>query len=216
MQKRSLPFFEAALKSGQGYVKKSICARDAQYEFLALTYRASIEGKRCPRIFKKKIEDRLGRSATKPEQNRPYLHLLHALIGTEDNAPRNLAQYTKLTTALEFISSTFDGVKPLPSVDTIVAVIIDSGGIDGMYDLMKVGSSSGTASPQVDTQNVVDLKPNEIHLPMLSARVTKVGRGYRLRMTEYEPGNYVVHMRIGRGGFVEAILDEDVSDEDAA
>jgi hypothetical protein len=42
MPKGSLPFFEEAIKAGQGYVKTSIRARDAQYNFLALTYLAGI------------------------------------------------------------------------------------------------------------------------------------------------------------------------------
>lgn len=217
MAKESLPLFGEALKAGQSYVRASVRARDAQYRFLALVYRAHLEAQRCPRLFKKMVESRLGRPATKPEEKRPLLLLLHLLISTEDEAPRNaLPQFSKLTSALEVIEGAFHSVKPVPKVDDLVDFIQQAGGVGGLYDLSRVGASDGTVSPQAGTQNVIDLKPNEIHLPMLSARVTKVGRGYRLRMTEYDPGEYVVVMRVGRGGFVETFLCEDMNDEDAA
>jgi hypothetical protein len=217
MAKVSLPSFEEALKAGQSFVRVSVRARDAQYRFLALTYLAQVEAQRRPRLFKTMVESRLGRSASNPEEKRPFLLILHALIGIEDDAPRNaLPQFSKLTSALEVIDNAFQGVKPVPKVDDIIDFIQQAGGVGGLYDLSRVGASDGTVSPQTDTQNVVNLKPNEIHLPMLSARVTKVGRGYRLRMTEFQPGEYIVRIRVGRGGFVEAILDESISDEDAA
>ncbi len=218
MAKGSLPFFGEALKAGQSFIRASVRARDSQYRFLALTYLAHLEGQKKTRLFKTTVESRLGRSATKPEEKRPFLLILHALVGTEDDAPRNaLPQFSKLTSALEVVENAFHGVKPSPKVDDLIDFIQDSGGVGGLYDLSRVGGSSdGTVSPPAGAQNVVDLKPNEIHLPMLSARVTKVGRGYRLRMTEFEPGDYIVRMRVGRGGFVEAIIDEDMSDEDAA
>jgi hypothetical protein len=58
--------------------------------------------------------------------------------------------------------------------------------------------------------------PGHVALPALGARVTKVGRGYQLRLIERQPGDYIVRLRVGRGGFVEAILDENISDDDAA
>jgi hypothetical protein len=164
------------------------------------------------------VKSCLGRSATKPEEKRPFLLILHALIGTEDDAPRNaLPQFSRLTSALEIVENAFHGVKPVPKVDDLVVFIRDAGGVGGLYDLSRVGASDGTSTTSpAGKENIVNLKPNEIHLPMLSARVTKVGRGYRLRMTEYDPGEYIVVMRVGRGGFVEAILDDSRSDEDAA
>ena len=213
----SLPYFREAQKAGQRFVGASVRARDAQYRFLGLIYLAQLEGLKRPRLFKQMVKSCLGRSATKPEEKRPFLLILHAIIGTEDEAPRNaLPQFSRLTSALEVIENAFHGMKP-PKVDDLIDFIRDAGGVGGLYDLSRVGASDGTVtSSPAETQNVLKLKPNEIHLPMLSARVTKVGRGYRLRMTEFEPGEYLVRMRVGRGGFVEDIRDDAMSDEDAA
>ncbi len=217
MAKGSLPFFGEALKAGQSFIRASVRARDSQYRFLALTYLAHLEGQKKTRLFKTTVESRLGRSATKPEEKRPFLLILHALVGTEDDAPRNaLPQFSKLTSALEVVENAFHGVKPVPKVDDLIHFFQDAGGVGGLYDLSRVGASGGTIRPQAGTQHVIDLKPNEISIPLLGAHVTKVGRGYRLRLSEWHPGDYQVLLRVGRGGFVEAIVDESNDSEDAA
>jgi hypothetical protein len=214
MAKGSLPSFEEALKAGQSYVRASVRARDAQYRFLALTYLAHLEGQKRPRIFKQLVEARLGRSPTKPEEKRPFLSTLHSLVGSDDN--NALPQLSKLTTALEEIDKAFHCIKPVPKVDDLIDFIKDAGGVAGLFELSKVGTSGGADSSQSGAPNVVDLKPNEIHIPLLGARITKVGRGYRLRLTEWHPGEYQVRLRVGRGGFVEAIVDESADSEDVA
>ena len=217
MPKINLPVFEQAVKSGQSYVSASVLATKSQRRFLALTYLAHLESKRRPRAFQKMIESRLGRSPSKPETKRPFLLILHALLGKEDDMPKSaLPQFSRLTSALEEIEHAFKGVKPDPTVNELIVFIQDAGGVGGLYDLSRIGSIAEVGKPYSENQKIVDLKPNEIPLPVLGARVTKVGRGYRLRLIEREPGEYLVRLRIGRGGIVESILDENISDVDAA
>lgn len=224
MAKDSLPLFGEALKAGQNCVRASVRARDSQYRFLALTYRAYLESKRRPRIFQKMVESRLGRPATKPEEKRPFLLILHTLVGSEDDAPRNaLPQFSKMVSALEVMEDAFHGVKPAPKVDDLIEFIKQAGGVGGLYDLSRVGgSSNGTVSPQAqeDNENVSKIKlnmlPKDIQLRLTGARATLVGKQYILRMTDYDPGEYIVRMRIGRGGIVEYLLEEGADKEKAA
>ena len=217
MPKTNLPVFEQAVKAGQSYVSASVLATKSQRQFLALTYLAHLESKQRPRAFQKMIESRLGRLPSKPETKRPFLLILHALLGKEDDMPKSaLPQFSRLTSALEEIEHAFEGIKPDPTVDELIEFIQDAGGVGGLYDLKRIGNIAKVEKPQSLSNTIVDLKPNEIPLPVLGARVTKVGRGYRLRLTEREPGEYTVRLRVGRGGFVEAILDEDVSEDNAA
>ena len=106
----------------------------------------------------------------------------------------------------------------MPTVDALIDFIQDSGGVGGLYDLSRVPVSDGIVSPQPEKQNVVDLnhKPTDIDLPHLSARVTNSGRGYRLQLPEWQAGEYLVRLRIGRGGVVMALLDEDIKNDNAA
>jgi hypothetical protein len=103
-----------------------------------------------------------------------------------------------------------------PEADEIIEFIEDAGGVAGLYDLSRIGNTNGNSQSPSESPNIIDLKPNEIALPLLGARVTKVGRGYRLRLTQREPGEYTVRLRIGRGGFVESIIDENISEDNAA
>jgi hypothetical protein len=131
-------------------------------------------------------------------------------LGREDDLPRNaVKQFSKLTSALEEIDMAFHDANP-NAVD-IVEFIGDAGGVAGLYDLSRIGNTNGDNHPQSESSNIVELKPNEIALPALGARVTKVRRGYQLRLTERQSGDYIVRLRVGRGGFVQAILDEDIS-----
>jgi hypothetical protein len=103
-----------------------------------------------------------------------------------------------------------------PEADEIIEFIEDAGGVAGLYDLSRIGNTNGNSQSPSESPNIIDLKPNEIALPLLGARVTKVGRGYQLRLIERQPGDYIVRLRVGRGGFVQAILDEDISHDNAA
>lgn len=218
MAKGSLPFlFGEALKAGQSYVRSSIRARDSSYRMISLAFLAHLEGQKRPRLFKQLVESRLGRPATKPEEKRPFLLILHALLGQEDDAPRNaICQFSKMVRALELIEHTYADVRPIPKVDELIDYIKDAGGIGGLYDLSRVGESGGADISQKEPPNVVNLKPNEISIPLLGAHVTKVGRGYRLRLSEWRPGKYQVLLHVGKGGFVEAIVGESTDSEDAA
>jgi len=216
-----LPRFEEARLSGAQYARNSIRARNSSHRFLAQTYLAHLEGKRHPRIFKRMIESCLGRVPTLPEQKRKFLLLLHAVLGKEENAALSaLPQFSKMVSALEIIDHTYADVKPIPKVDELIDYIKDAGGIAGLYDLSRVGASGGADSSKSGKQKAPNLEPkdtpSDIALPLLGARVIKVGRGYRLRMTEWQQGEYQVVLRVGRNGFVEAIYDESAADEDAA
>lgn len=214
MSRKALPGLEAARRAARSYVTASVRARDTQYRFLGLAYLAYREGQRKPRVYAKNIEAILRRRATVPEQKRPFLFLLHALVGAEDEAPREaLPQFSKLTSALEEIDRAFASVKP--SVDDIALYIRDCGGVGGLYDLSRVGDPALTSGDR-QRSSVAALLPGEIALSDLPASVTKVGRRFRLRVSDWEPGEHVVKIRVGRGGFIQAILDADSSDEEAA
>ena len=65
------------------------------------------------------------------------LLLLHALIGTEDDAPRNaMPQFSRLSTAMEELDRAYSETKPTP--DELVAYIEDAGGVEGLYDLARL------------------------------------------------------------------------------
>ena len=118
-------------------------------------------------------------------------------------------------TGFELVARAFDGQSP--SSEDIVAYIQDAGGVLGLYDLSRLASVDGVNSPKESIpSSVLPLAPPEIPLPSLGANVTKVGRRYRLRFSEWEPGEYVVRLRVGRGGFLESIDDLDESDENVA
>ncbi len=215
MSQPKFTFFEQAIKAGRRYVQTSVRARDAQYHFLALVYLAHKEGQDHPQEFESLIQSRLKRQPNKHETNRPFLLLLHALLGREDDLPRNaIKQFSKLTSALEEFARAFHDSNPNTGV--IVVFIEDAGGVAGLYDLSRIGNTNGDNHSQSESQKIVDLKPNEIALSVMGVRVTKVGCEYKLRLTERDPGEYLVRLRVGRGGFVESILDEDMIDENAA
>jgi hypothetical protein len=215
MPKPKFPLFHEAIKAGQRYIQTSVRARDAQYQFLSLVYLVHKEGQQHPEEFENLILSRLKRAPNRYEQARPYLKLLHCLLGREEHLPRNaVKQFSKLVAALEQIDKAFHGKKP--RVEEITGFLADSGGVAGLYEIARIGITNGNNQSQLESHKVVDLKPNEIVLPVLGARVTKVGRRYRLRLTEREPGEYLVRLRIGRGGFVDAITDENISKDNAA
>lgn len=208
MPRSPLSFFEQAVQAGQTYVRASLRARDAQYRFLALAYLAYQQGQHRRREYARLIEGRLQRSPTRPEQKRRFLLLLHALLGQEDNLQSNtLPQFSRLTSVLEEIDRAFEGTKPGP--EGIIDFIRDGGGVEGLYDLARLGTTNDSEQSTSTPTSVVPLKPSEIPLPAIGGIVTKVGRGYRLRLAEREPGEYSVRLRVGRGGFVEAILEDD-------
>ena len=215
MTKTRFPLFQQAIKAGQRYVQTSVRARDAQYHFLSLVYLGHNEGLKHPKEFENLILSRLKRPPNRYEEARPYLKLLHCILGREENLPLNaVKQFSKLVAALEQIDKAFHGTNP--TADEITDFLADSGGVAGLYDLSRIGNNTDISKTQLDSQKIVDLKPNEIALPVLGARVTKVGRVYKLRMAERDPGEYLVRLRVGRGGFVEAISDENVGEDDAA
>ena len=215
MPKTRFPLFHEAIKAGQRYVQTSVRARDAQYQFLSLVYLVYKEGQQHPEEFENLILARLKRPPNRYEQARPYLKLLHCLLGREEDLPRNaVKQFSNLVAALEQIDKAFHGTKP--TVEDITDFLANSGGVAGLYDLGRISNSDGSNKTQSESHKVINLKPNEIALPVLGARMIKVGRGYRLQLTEREPGEYTVRLRVGRGGFVDAIIDENISENDAA
>lgn len=215
MTPKTLPLFTQALHAGQDYVRTSVRARDAQYRFLAIAYLAYREGQAKPKTYQSVVSARLGREPTLPEIKRPFLLLLHALIGREDdNPPDALPQFSKLTSALEEIDRAFKDTGP--SIEDLFEFIRDSGGVGGLYDLSRIGHSEDGSEPSDNIRSITDLNPNDIALPQFGLCITKVGRGYRLRMIDRSPGEYKVRLRIGRGGFIEAILDGEEMDRYAA
>ena len=215
MPNTRFPLFHQAILAGQRYVQASVRARDAQYHFLSLVYLVRREGEQHPEEFEKLIFSRLKRLPNRYEEARPYLKLLHCLLGREEDLPRNaVKQFSKLVAALEQIDKAFHGTNP--TVDEITDFFVDSGGVAGLYELSRIGITNGNSQPHSGSHKVVDFKPNEIALPILGARVIKVGRGYRLQLTEREPGEYRVRLVISRGGIVQSIIDDNTSEDDAA
>ncbi len=220
-KREQLPRFEEARISGAQYARNSIRAITSSRLFLAQTYLAHLEGKRHPRIFKRMIESILGRTATLPEQKRQFLFLLHAVLGKEDDAAVNaLPQFSKMVSALEIIDHTYANVKPIPKVDELIDYIKDAGGIAGLYDLSRVGTSGGgdsSNSAKKNIPNVGSMKlPMGIQLPHLGANVAWVDEAYQLKMeNNFKPGEYVIRLIIGNDNIVEALLAES-SDTKAA
>ncbi len=202
MSQPKFAFFDQALKAGQRYVQTSVKARDAQYRFLALVYLAHREGRRHPKEFESLIQSRLKRQPNKHETKRPFLLLLHALLGREDDLPRNaVKQFSKLTSALEEVDDRFR--KADPSADEIVAFIQIKGGILGLYDLKRNGD---VGYEKRSKAKPFEPKPKIIELPLLSGtQAVRVGRSYRLRMPDSPPGVYWLRLHVGIDGFVDAV-----------
>ena len=178
MSQPKFAFFEQAIKAGKSYVQTSVRARDSQYLFLALAYLAHREGLRQPRAFEKLLQTQLKRQPNKHETNRPFLILLHALLGREDDLPRNaIKQFSKLTSALEEIDDKFQ--KTDPTAEEIVAFIQTNGGILGLYDLKRNSEAEYEKRPKV---TALEPRPKIIELPLWGTQAVRVGKGYRLRM----------------------------------
>lgn len=208
MPQAKFTFFDQAVKAGRYYVQTSVRARDAQYNFLGLAYLSAREGQRRPRQFDDLLRSRLKKDPNGHQVKRPYLLLLHALLGREDDLPRNsIKHFSKLASALEEIDRAFTGTKP--EIEDVIQYIEDAGGVGGLYDLARLGNTADSGQSAPPDSSVVPLKPSEIPLSSIAGIVTRVGKGYRLRLTDREPGEHVVRLRVGRGGFVEAILDDD-------
>jgi hypothetical protein len=210
MSQLKFAFFKQALKAGQRYVQTSVKARDSQYRFLALVYLAHREGRRHPKEFESLIQSRLKRQPNKHETKRPFL-LLHALLGREDDLPRNaVKRFSKLTSALEEIDDRFR--KADPTAEEIVAFIQIKGGILGLYDLKRNGDVGYEKRPEAKP---FEPQPKIIELPLLSgAQAVRVGRSYRLRMPDSPPGVYWLRLHVGMDGFVHSA--EKVEHGDAA
>ncbi len=207
MPQSKFPLFDQAIRAGQRYVQTSVRARDAQYHFLALTYLAAREGKRRSRAFHQLLCSHLKRQPNRYETQRPFLLILHALLGREEDLPKNAVKhFSKLASALEEIDRAFQDTRP--TLEEIIDFVEDAGGVAGLYDLARLGTADSDHFAAT-SGSVVPLKPSDIPLPAIGGIVTKVGRGYRLRLSDREPGEYFVRLRVGRGGFVEAILEDD-------
>lgn len=208
MPHSKFPFFDQAIRAGQRYVQTSVRARDAQYRFLGLSYLAAREGKRRPRAFQQLLCAHLKREPNRYETQRPFLLLLHALLGREEDLPKNaIEHFSKLASALEEIDRAFQDIRP--TLEEIIDFVEDAGGVAGLYDLARLGSTTDSEQSAPPASSVLTLKPSEIPLPAIGGIVMKVGRGYRLRLSDREPGEYFVRLRVGRGGFLEAILEDE-------
>ncbi len=209
MPQPKFPLFDQAVRAGQRYVQTSVRARDAQYHFLALTYLAAREGKRRPRAFHQLLCSHLNREPNRYETQRPFLLILHALLGREEDLPKNaIKHFSKLASALEEIDRAFQGIRP--TLEEVTGFVEDAGGVAGLYDLARLGSTTDSGQSATPAGSVVPLKHSDIPLPAIGGIVTKVGRGYRLRLSDREPGEYFVRLRVGQGGFLEAILEDEV------
>ena len=120
---------------------------------------------------------------------------------------------------MEEVERAFAGTTP--KLDEITDFIRDAGGVGGLYDLSRLGNhydETANQNPErlCSSESVVAITPNDITIPALRANVTKVGRGYRLRLSEWEPGEHLVCIRVDRGGFIQAILDANEIGEEVA
>jgi len=212
--------FHAARRAAQAYMRASVNARAAQHRFLTATYLVYRRGIASKKAYRGALEKALSRGPTKPEKKRPFLHLLHALIG-EYGDQKTMHGMSIYTTALEMIHQAFR--KTSPNSEVITGYIRQAGGIRGLYDLSKISDPlpenfDTSSSSQKSRASIVSIskarRPNEINLPELGLEVTKVGRAYKLK-TDWEPGEYSIIVKVNRAGFITGLYDG-IEDEDVA
>lgn len=204
--------FNEAIAAGEAYATVAINARAAKHRFTALARSVYRVGQQHVEAYQEMVRSRLPQEPTGPEKKRPFLLLLHALIGRADRI-KALPQLSKLAGALEEIDRAFASEEGDPTVEELIEFIQENGGITGLYENSGKGGKNESPNTSSTSRPGTIRKPWEIQLPKLEACVTKVGTEHHIKMLNRAPGEYRVRLLIDQDGIIESILDEDLNQE---